>query len=512
MRTVKLTKSIFDGLRNSTHTSSNEEYVITGKVTEIQEPLHTSNMTFLSILNTLDGDRDIRFTLHSDLFPEDITMDLLISRGELDYPTICFGASIKGGSIIKAVCAYTGGDVFTIKHIQSVAGDFITPKEEFTPESVASETLNERILREYSVPFADSILNPERTEVVKYRIEGTIVDITYEPDSSNVAEYIIVRFTNDVNAVITMKLPANPTEVIDTNTFTLFRDKTGIGKYICADCNHIAYNMYEVMYISYVYSPAEDAENLTSAIDAAINPAIAEAAKRSHAIAHASTYIKTSDREKAKMTSANYTKLENVKNAGEGGEDPHAKETEDKLEGPSPEEKTKKLIEISQETKKEGLDLFLDEAQTIINNVIDKGGSAGKISDGYHTFNELYHHRAMLFAALCMTSFSSHAWKSLLHHDPNEPMYDGMFIVGVNTPNGQATYHYDIDPYWNLFKVTELERAPEFDGHTPEEAIQRIYNFAKTLITPTIKASSIPGTGFAKTPTHGNATEIYPKD
>ena len=52
------------------------------------------------------------------------------------------------------------------------------------------------------------------------------------------------------------------------------------------------------------------------------------------------------------------------------------------------------------------------------------------------------------------------AWKSMLHHDGT--MYDGMFIVGVETPDGQATYHYDVDPYWALFDCAELERAPEW--------------------------------------------------
>ena len=53
-------------------------------------------------------------------------------------------------------------------------------------------------------------------------------------------------------------------------------------------------------------------------------------------------------------------------------------------------------------------------------------------------------------------------------------MYDGMFIVGIETPEGQATYHYDIDPYWDIFNVQELDRAPKWDGHTPTDAINRI--------------------------------------
>ena len=95
----------------------------------------------------------------------------------------------------------------------------------------------------------------------------------------------------------------------------------------------------------------------------------------------------------------------------------------------------------------------------------------GDTSDGYHTFNELYHHRAVLFSVI-VKAFPDKAWKSKQHNDGT--MYDGMFIVGIDTPEGQATYHYDIDPYWDMFECSELERAPEWDGHTPAQAIERI--------------------------------------
>lgn len=95
----------------------------------------------------------------------------------------------------------------------------------------------------------------------------------------------------------------------------------------------------------------------------------------------------------------------------------------------------------------------------------------GEMSDGYHTFNELYHHRALLFATIC-NMHPDKAWKAKKHDDGS--MYDGMFIVGIETESGQATYHYDIEPYWDMFHVRELEKAPVWDGHTPEEALQRI--------------------------------------
>ena len=95
----------------------------------------------------------------------------------------------------------------------------------------------------------------------------------------------------------------------------------------------------------------------------------------------------------------------------------------------------------------------------------------GNISDGYHTFNQLYHHRAILFSVIC-NQFKDKCWKSKKHYDGS--MYKDMFIVGIETPKGLATYHYDINLYWGIFDVKEIDRAPEWDGHTSEDAIERI--------------------------------------
>lgn len=94
----------------------------------------------------------------------------------------------------------------------------------------------------------------------------------------------------------------------------------------------------------------------------------------------------------------------------------------------------------------------------------------GGVSDGYHTFDELYYHRMVLTAVIC-SLIPERCWKSR-HHDDGS-MYDGMFIVGIETDKGQATYHYDKE-YWYLFDIQELPFAPKYDGHTPDEAIERI--------------------------------------
>lgn len=98
----------------------------------------------------------------------------------------------------------------------------------------------------------------------------------------------------------------------------------------------------------------------------------------------------------------------------------------------------------------------------------------GDTSDGYHTFNELYEHRMVLFSIICNQN-KDNAWKSLLHHDGT--MFDDYFIVGVKTPEGQYTYHYHID-HWDKFQVKELERGPEWDGHVASD-ITRLYSLLK---------------------------------
>lgn len=95
----------------------------------------------------------------------------------------------------------------------------------------------------------------------------------------------------------------------------------------------------------------------------------------------------------------------------------------------------------------------------------DIGISRKEISDGWHTFGELYYHRMMLFSIIC-NQCKDIAWKSVLHDDGT--MFDGNFIVGLNTPEGQYTYHYHLD-YWDEFDVKVLAYAPKYDGHKPKD-------------------------------------------
>lgn len=94
-------------------------------------------------------------------------------------------------------------------------------------------------------------------------------------------------------------------------------------------------------------------------------------------------------------------------------------------------------------------------------------GGIGEMSDGYHTFNGLYYQRMVLFAAL-VNAHNGNAWKSWKHEDGNPCFDGGWFIVGIDTPQGSYTYHYE-DKYWNLFECEELPVAKHWDGHTEED-------------------------------------------
>lgn len=100
-----------------------------------------------------------------------------------------------------------------------------------------------------------------------------------------------------------------------------------------------------------------------------------------------------------------------------------------------------------------------------MNGYVLKNNAPGDTSDGSHTFDELYYHRMVLFAVLCNTH-KERAWKSLRHDDGT--MYDDYFIVGIDTPEGQFTYHYHID-HWDKFDTKMVDYAPEWDGHTSND-------------------------------------------
>lgn len=99
------------------------------------------------------------------------------------------------------------------------------------------------------------------------------------------------------------------------------------------------------------------------------------------------------------------------------------------------------------------------------------------ISDGYHTFSELYDHRRALCAALAK-AFPGVSWRSKKHHPDDGPMFEGYFIIGFEFPMEPVTYHYKLK-YWDEFRwMVEIPHAPKWDRHTPSDTVDRLLRWA----------------------------------
>lgn len=109
-------------------------------------------------------------------------------------------------------------------------------------------------------------------------------------------------------------------------------------------------------------------------------------------------------------------------------------------------------------------------------------GDMGEVSDGYHTFNELYRYRMLYNAAffnLLARSGQVEVCKSRRHSDGEKCFgSDDWFIVMAILPTGQVSNHYE-SKYWDLLDVPERETAFEYDGHTPNEAADRLEKYLK---------------------------------
>lgn len=103
-----------------------------------------------------------------------------------------------------------------------------------------------------------------------------------------------------------------------------------------------------------------------------------------------------------------------------------------------------------------------------------------KMSDGYHTFADLYEQRLILSAALAKNN--PHAWKSKRHEDGSVPFGGGWFIMGFDTNEGCYTYHYELKD-WDLFQCKELDKGKSWDGHTSKD-VRRLLSIPAADVAP----------------------------
>ena|SRR3990167_11204329 len=98
----------------------------------------------------------------------------------------------------------------------------------------------------------------------------------------------------------------------------------------------------------------------------------------------------------------------------------------------------------------------------------------GDISDGYHTFEELYNHRCLLFVNLCLMDPHNAYWKP-------EPSFGEWFCLYFELPKAQISYHIP-NKYLPLVDG-KIDRDDEhkFDGHTSDDVVARLYERAESL-------------------------------
>ena len=104
----------------------------------------------------------------------------------------------------------------------------------------------------------------------------------------------------------------------------------------------------------------------------------------------------------------------------------------------------------------------------------------GEVSDGYHTFNELYEYR-MLYNAALFNEFAKQGLydvhKSRKHSDGEYPFGDSnWFIVMAELPTGQISNHYEMKD-WDKFQIPEKPLANKWDEHSPRDVAERLTSF-----------------------------------
>ena len=101
--------------------------------------------------------------------------------------------------------------------------------------------------------------------------------------------------------------------------------------------------------------------------------------------------------------------------------------------------------------------------------------NSNEVSDGYHTFGELYEHRCLLFIAL-MKSNPEISWFAHNHDDGTS--YTDWFIAGMNLSTGDISYHLPMYLFrlLNDKNIKYYVNAPKFDG-TSKDVINRIQDW-----------------------------------
>lgn len=114
---------------------------------------------------------------------------------------------------------------------------------------------------------------------------------------------------------------------------------------------------------------------------------------------------------------------------------------------------------------------------------LPEGVNVKDISDGHHSFDDLYEHRNTLMLAL-MTAMPDKSWWSYNHHPEDDEMFPGCVIAGIETPAGPILYHLKANEFEHILidlKVIRREYAPKWDGIDARVTPFRLLRLARDL-------------------------------
>ena len=106
---------------------------------------------------------------------------------------------------------------------------------------------------------------------------------------------------------------------------------------------------------------------------------------------------------------------------------------------------------------------------------IDDSVDLGELSDGYHTFNELYEHRINLFLALMKTSISNPAVKECgwsKRHSDGELCFGGGWCIGWIVLENDLEIRYHFNENYITPEILELEHPIGRKYNGKEETIE----------------------------------------
>ena len=100
----------------------------------------------------------------------------------------------------------------------------------------------------------------------------------------------------------------------------------------------------------------------------------------------------------------------------------------------------------------------------------------GDISDGYHTFDELYEHRCLLYLTWLVLEYTFYRSNRDVRWCRDH--FPGWDLVGTNIGSYQISYHVPekyrpiLAKFFKEYTCDEMEKV--FDGHTAKDVAQRL--------------------------------------